>query len=115
MQITVTGRHVDITDAIRHYAEDKVAHDMADFDRVESVHVILNLEKYRHLAEVVVKGKDHLHIEAEEESDDMYASMDVAVEKAAKQLRKHRDKVQDHKSKSLAELEVEMQQQEEPQ
>jgi putative sigma-54 modulation protein len=113
MQVTVTGRHIDITDAIRHYTEDKIAHDLADFDRVESVHVILNLEKYRHLAEVVIQGKGPLHLEAEEESDDMYASIDLAVEKAAKQLRKHRDKVQDHKSKSIAEVEVEIQQREE--
>lgn len=107
MQITVTGRHVDITSAIREYAEDRVNDALELFPRVESVHVILSVEKYRHRAEIVVQGANHIRVDAHDESDDMYASIDSAIEKAMRQLRKLRDKVQDHKgAEPLAEAEV---------
>jgi len=98
---------VDITSAIREYAEGKVSDALQLFPRVESVHVILSVEKYRHRAEVVVQGAGHVRVDAHDEGDDMYASIDAAAEKAAKQLRKLRDRVHDHKgAEPLAEAEV---------
>ncbi len=109
METTVTGRHVDITDAIRNYALDKVQDSLSGFTRVENAHVILDIEKYRHLAEIVVHGKNHINIDARAESEDMYVSIDEAVEKAERQLRKLRDKIQDHKhAEKLAEVEREI-------
>jgi putative sigma-54 modulation protein len=94
---------MDITDAIRHYIETKVEPELADFPRVETVHIILEVEKYRRLAEIVVQGANHVRVDAKADSDDMYASIDGALDKAVRQLRKLRDKVQDHKSReSLA-------------
>lgn len=107
MQIIVTGRHVDITGAIREYAEGRINAALEPFPRIESVHVILSVEKYRHRAEVVVQGANHIRVDAHDESSDMYASIDNAAEKAAKQLRKMRDRVHDHKgAEPLAEAEV---------
>ncbi len=113
MQISVTGRHLDITDAIRNHALDKIQHDFAPFTRIEHVRVILDIEKHRRRAEVIVQGKNHLHAEALEESDEMYASIDRAVEKVAKQLRRARDKKQNHKSREkLADVEYAVSQRE---
>lgn len=107
MQISVTGRHVEITDAIRGYAHDHIERELSGFPRIEFVHVILDIEKHRHRAEIVVQAKNHIRLEADHESDDMYASIDSAVDRAARQLRRQRDKVQDHKSRErLAELEI---------
>jgi putative sigma-54 modulation protein len=109
MQINVTARHMDTTDAIRDYASEKVESELSVFTRIESVHVILDVEKYRHSAEIVVQARNHIRVDACEVSDDMYVSVDGAVEKAAKQLRKLRDKVQDHKSREkLATVEKEL-------
>ena len=99
MQISVTVRHMESTDAIRDYATEKVERDLSCFTRIESIHVILDVEKYRHSADIVVQAKNHIRVDAREESDDMYVSVDRAVDKAEKQLRKLRDKVQDHKSR----------------
>jgi putative sigma-54 modulation protein len=97
-----------ITEAISSYAQDKVEGDLSDFPRVESAHVVLDVEKYRHIAEIFVQGANHLRIEGKSESDDMYVSIDGAVEKVVRQLRKARDKVQSHKNQqSLAEAEIE--------
>jgi len=69
------------------------------FPGVEHVHVILDVEKHRHEAEVVVQAKGHIHVEAEESSSDMANSIDVAFERAEKQLRKLRDKIHEHRVK----------------
>ena len=106
MQITVTGRHMEVTDAIRGHAEEKITRELSEFPRVQSVHVILAIEKYRHIAEVVAQAPHHIHLESKEESDDMYVSIDRAGEKLEKQLHKVLDKFQDHKSRErLADVE----------
>ena len=114
MQISVTCRHMDITDAIRSYAHEKVEQDLSEFPRIVSVHVILDVEKYRHSAELVVSASNHIQVEAKDVSDDMYVSIDAAVDKTARQLRRHRDKVQDHKSRErLADVDIEIESTEE--
>ena len=107
MQISVTCRHMEVTPSLREHAIAKAEHDFIDFPRVESVHIILDVQKYLHKAEVIVQASSHLRVEGHEESEDMYYSIDKAVEKASKQLRKSRDKIQDHKhTESLAQVEA---------
>ena len=93
MLIDITGRHVDVTDTIKEYARRKIQKVAEEFPAVESVHVILDIQKYRHIAEIVVQGRHHMRLEASEASEDMYASIDLVSDKIAKQLRKNRDKV----------------------
>ena len=106
MQVEVTGRHIDVTPAIKEYVLDRCEHDLHEFPRIESVHVILDVEKYRQFAEVVITGSNHIRVDAKDESDDLYASINRAFERAAKQMRKLRDKVQDHKGPSQHEIEL---------
>lgn len=96
MQVHITGRHVEITDAIRDHIYAKVERCLSGLSRIHEVQVVLELQKRTHTAEVIVKGKDHIHVEAEEKSENMYTSIDQAVEKVERQLRKLREKVQDH-------------------
>lgn len=115
MDVNVTCRHIDVTDALREHAFDKVEHALSSFPRIMDVHVILDVEKYRHKAEIVAHAKNHITVEAEHESDDMYVSIDHAVDKAAKQLRRLRDKVQDHKAKDkLSKVHMDLQREAEP-
>ena len=107
MQIHITGRHMEITDAIRDHVYGKMQHDLADFPRIESVHVILDLEKYRQIAEVVIQAPNHIRVEAKAVSDDLYSSIDMASEKATKQVRKAWEKITDHKSREpLAQVDL---------
>jgi putative sigma-54 modulation protein len=107
MQISVTGRHMEVTEAIRDYAHDRLTHAFAAYPRIVSAHLILDVEKHRHLAEVVVQGPHHLRVESEAESPDMYASIAGAVDKAAKQIERQLDKWQDHKTREpLSQLEA---------
>jgi len=95
MQVHITGRHVEITDGIRDHIYDKVERTLVDFPRIEDVRVILELQKLQHSAEVLVQGKS-LHIEGKASSENMYTSIDQALDKAERQLRKLREKVQEH-------------------
>jgi putative sigma-54 modulation protein len=108
MNITVTCRHMEMSNALREHASARVEESLSEFPRVEDVHVILDVQrKINHVAEVVVRAKNHVHAEATETTSDMYASIDAAVDKVHRQLRKLRDKVQDHKhTQGLGEVEA---------
>lgn len=99
MPVEVTARHMEGAREAKSYAESKANKLIELFPRVEYVHVVLDVEKHRHEAEVVVQAKNRIRVEASESSDDMHNSIDVAVERAEKQLRKLREKKQEHRMK----------------
>jgi len=107
MEITVTGRHVEATPSIKEYAATKLDHIGIDFPRILSAHFILDVEKYRHMAELVLQCGNHISIEARDTSDDLYASIDKVVDKVARQLRKYKTKIQNHRPRNAATLHVE--------
>jgi putative sigma-54 modulation protein len=108
LQISVTGRHVSVTEPIKEYAEKKIENIGIDFPRILSAHVILDVEKHRHTAEVVFHCGNHIVIEAKAESDDLYASIDEVVTKAMRQLRKAKTKIQRHQPRELQPYEVDL-------
>jgi putative sigma-54 modulation protein len=91
--VKVTGRHVSITEAIKNYAHSKVEHLHLDYPRIIEAHVILDVEKHRHFAEVILHCNNHITIEASHECDDMYASIDGVIDKIAQQMRKYKTKI----------------------
>ena len=99
MQITVTGRHMEVTESLRDFALERVEHELADFPRILNAHVILAVEKHRQIAECVVQGPHHLRVEAKDEATDMYAAITGAVDKTARQIERQMEKWQNHKGK----------------
>ena len=92
MQINLTGHHVDITDSLRDYVNEKFARLERHFDHINNVHVILSIEKLRQIAEANI----HLNggeIFANAEATDMYASIDSLVDKLDRQVIKHKEKM----------------------
>jgi putative sigma-54 modulation protein len=88
---------MEATPAVQEYAREKAQELMADFPRVDHVHIILDKERHLQKAEIVVHAKKHVHAEASESSDNLKASLDLALAKAAKQLRRVQDKKHDHR------------------
>jgi len=97
MNITVTGRHLAITPAIEEYAQKRVANIHINFPRVLDAHFILEVEKFRQRAELVLHCGNHIHIEASDVHEDLYAAIDGAVDKAERQIRKYKTRIQDHR------------------
>ncbi len=102
MAIEITGRHVSVTEAIREYAARRLDKLTREFPRLDNVHMILDLQKYLHIAELVVHAPRHIRLEAREESDDMYVSIDRVADKIEKQLRRIVDRIHDRKNHGAA-------------
>ena len=90
MNLNVTGRHVEVTPAIRDYVTDKLSRITRHFDHVIDVNVILTIEKLAQKAEVNVhvSGKD---IFVKSEDPNMYAAIDSLVDKLDRQILKHKE------------------------
>lgn len=93
MQLSVTGHHIELTDALRSYVEEKIKRIERHFDHVTNVHVILSVERHKQKAEatVHVSGAD---VFAYKLDDDMYAAIDGLVDKLDRQIIKHKEKIQ---------------------
>jgi putative sigma-54 modulation protein len=89
MNIHLTGRQIDITEPLRSYTETKLGKLRRFMDGITDIHVILSVEKYRHIAEVNVLSRGNTHLTAVEESNDLYLSIAQAIEKIEAQARKH--------------------------
>ena len=95
MQIAITGRNLEITEALRRYAEEKVARLQRFVDQITSVHVILMIEKYRQIAEITLRIRD-LTIRGEESSDDLYCAIDLVADKIERQILRYKEKIVEH-------------------
>lgn len=97
MQISVTFRHMEVSNPIRDYAEEKIARAKKYIDEPIDAQVVLSVaKKIRHKAEVVLLAKG-LTIKGTEETDDMYAAIDAVVDKIERQLKRYREKLKAHK------------------
>ncbi len=101
MKLTVTGRHLEITEAIHDHLERKMQKTIQELGEKADVHVALSVEKHRHFAEITVKTKGFT-VHGEEETNDLYTAMDNALVKIEKQLRKHKDRAKDLKIKKAS-------------
>ena len=98
MKLNVTGRKIEVTDGIRDHLKDKINKTIIILDKTADIHITLSVEKHRHLAEIILKTKG-ITLHSHEETKDMYISIDKALEKMENQLRKHRDKAKEARSK----------------
>lgn len=100
MNLTITGHHVEVTQAIRDYVSGKLDRVTRHFDNVTSITVILSVEKLQQKAEatVHVRGKD---IFVESDNGDMYAAIDSMIDKLDRQVIKYKQKNQDHSHEAL--------------
>jgi putative sigma-54 modulation protein len=95
MQINLTGHHVDITDSLRNYVDNKFTKLERRFDHINNVHVILNVEKLNQKAEATVH-LDGGEVFATSAHNDMYAAIDSLVDKLDRQVIKHKEKLKRH-------------------
>jgi putative sigma-54 modulation protein len=106
MQVNLTGHHVDITDALRAYVDEKIARLERHFEHVTNVHVILSVEKKTQKAEATVHiaGAD---VFADAVHEDMYAAIDSLVDKLDRQVLRHKEKIKSHRGNGHRESSVE--------
>lgn len=107
MQINISARHIDLTPALADYVRKKVEKCQKYFDHLVWAQVILSVEKYRQVAELVIHASKTT-FRAKEESVDLYAAVDLTVDKMDKQLRKYKEIAKIHRkdNEAVASLKV---------
>ncbi len=98
MEIDISGRHFRVTAPLRDYAEKKVQKLEKFSLKLESVHVIFEIQRFRHISEIALLGKN-LRVTAKSEGEDMYAAFDGCLHTAQLQLSRQHDRVKDHKGR----------------
>jgi putative sigma-54 modulation protein len=91
MKISIKGRNLKVTPALRAYGVEKVGHLAHYLDQIQEAHVTLRTERTLAIVDVVLTLKHHL-IKAEERSPDMYASIDLVRDRLEQQIRKFKTK-----------------------
>jgi len=100
-EISVTGRHIHVTDAMKNHAIDKVSKIERFSDRIIDASVTMDIQKLDHKVDIVLKV-DHITIKASASSESMYQSVDKAVHKIQSQLLKYKNKLKAHQAKGVS-------------
>jgi len=91
MQLSVSGHHVDLTDALRNYVTDKFERLERHDDHITNVHVVLTIEKVVHKAEATLHTSG-AELFADAAAENMYAAIDALIDKLDRQIVKHKEK-----------------------
>ncbi len=94
--ITITGKHIEITEPLRDYVTEKIGRACRLLGKIAAVHVTVAVEKYRHIVEVIIQSHGAT-LRAKEETHDMYSSIDQVLDKIEIQAKRLKEKIKDHK------------------
>jgi len=101
MEIDISGRHFRVTAPLRDYIDKKVRKLDKYSLKIESVHVVLEVEKIRTYVEITLLGKN-LRVAVKEENADMYAAFDNCFGSIQRRLGRQHDRVKEHKGRRYA-------------
>src|SRR5437870_3516292 len=103
MQLSVTFRHMDTSDALKDYAKEKVERITKYFPDPIKAHVVLACDRgYNHIADVVITLHNGILIKGEEVTEDMYSSIDLVMAKIERQVRRYKEKIRNHRPASTS-------------
>lgn len=95
MQINLTGRHVEITAALKEYVDTKFAKLTRHFEHINNVNVVLTVEKLKQIAEAKI-NLSGAEVFAISDDENMYAAIDQLIDKLDRQVIKHKEKLIRH-------------------
>jgi len=99
MDIIVTFRHMEPTESLKTYAEDKLSKIKKYLDFPIEAHVVLAVEKFRHMADVTL-SLNGTRIKGVEETEDMYSAIDQVMDKIEKQVKRYRAKIRNRRTEN---------------
>lgn len=97
MQLEITGQNIEITDALRDYISEKFERIQRHFGNLTGGHFVLKIERLEHTAEgtIQVAGRTNA-VHADAMAEDMYAAIDILMDKLDRQVRRHKSRITDH-------------------
>ncbi len=105
--ITIIGRSVLVTDAMKAHAQDKLSKIERFHNHIMNIQVKMDIEHLTHKVVIIAKF-DHFKVKAEAESTDMYASIDLAIDRMQRQLRRWKEQIQSHSQKKLSTVDLDV-------
>lgn len=100
MNLLIHGNHVEVTPALRAYVAGKLTRVERHFDQAIDCSVQLTVEKLRQRAEITLRLRgNNIHVESVD--DDMYAAIDMLMDKLDRQVLRHKDRLKDHSAETL--------------
>ena len=92
MQLSISGRHIDVTDALKDYVTGKLTKLERHYDHITNIHVVLSVDKVDQRAEATahVSGAE---LFADAVSEDLYAAVDMLADKLDRQVIKHKERL----------------------
>lgn len=100
MRVQIAVKHIDITEEMKDYAEERAEKMARYFDRVNAVHVVLNRDGLLYSAEMICHGVRGQDLVCSERDKDVFAAMDLVTDKMERQLTKLKEKVRGHHVKN---------------
>ena len=94
MNYNITGKHLDISDAVRSYVEEKLG--KLEMQQITSTQITLRAENHLKIAEATLHLASGKTIHGDAAHEDMYAAIDLA-DVLDKQIRKHKEKISEHR------------------
>lgn len=91
MQVSITGRHVNLTDEHRQYVQDRLERLKKFFEDIMDVHVVVDKQKHRVMAEITILVNG-ITMHGEDVTENFYSSIDSVVNKIERQIKKHKDR-----------------------
>lgn len=105
--ISIVGRSVLVTDAMKLHAQEKLSKIEKFHNHIMNIQVKMDIEHLTHKVVIIAKF-DHFKVKAEAESNDMYASIDLAVDRLERQLSRWKEQIQDHSQKKLSSIDLDV-------
>lgn len=97
MKITISGKNMQLTPAIEEYANKKVEKLPRFFDRISEIEVVIEKEKKGYTVEIIASVVHHDPIIATSGHEDLYACIDLGIDRSVRQLKDHKSKLRDNK------------------
>ncbi len=97
MRVTVSGRHMGVSDSLRDYVTEKASRLTRFFDRIQGIDVVLDGHDGIHQAEIIVHADHHHPFVASEEHEKAEAAVDLLMDKIERQISRHKEKLRNRK------------------
>ncbi len=97
MQVNISSKHMDLTPAIEEYAVKKIDKFHRFFDQIQQVDVVIDKAKNGYVLEIITDVVHHEPFVATSDHQDLYACIDLGIDRSIRQLKDHKSKLRDHK------------------
>ena len=97
MQVKFSSKHIQVTPAIEEYASKKIEKFPRYFNRVQQVEVVIDKSKNGYTVEIITDVEHHEPFVASSTHEDLYACLDVGIDRSLRQLKDHKSKLRDNR------------------